>query len=94
MALEAALLRILVCPIDKHALLYFADDEMLYNPRLHRMYQIENDIPMMLAEQAMPVAEEEHKRLVKRAACGDASGTLGLQADRISVTSWVSGPRP
>jgi uncharacterized protein YbaR (Trm112 family) len=94
MALEAALLRILVCPIDKHALLYFADEEMLYNPRLHRMYPIENDIPMMLADRGVPVADEEHRRLVKRAACGDASGTLGLPADRIAVTSWVSGPRP
>ena len=34
MALEDALLDILVCPIDKRGLLYFADDAVLYNPRL------------------------------------------------------------
>ena len=36
MALEDALLDILVCPIDKRGLLYFADDAVLYNPRLRR----------------------------------------------------------
>ena len=37
MALEDALLEILVCPIDKHGLLYFADDAVLYNPRLRQI---------------------------------------------------------
>ena len=32
--LEDPLLDVLVCPIDKRGLLYFADDAMLYNPRL------------------------------------------------------------
>ena len=83
MALEDALLNILVCPIDKRGLLYFADEAALYNPRLRRLYRIEDDVPLMLAEEAQPVAEEEHKRLVKRAACGDAIGTLGEPAQRI-----------
>ena len=39
MALEDALLEILVCPIDKRGLLYFADDAALYNPRLRRLYR-------------------------------------------------------
>ena len=39
MALEHALLDILVCPIDKRGLLYFADDAVLYNPRLRRLYR-------------------------------------------------------
>ena len=39
MTLEDALLDILVCPIDKHGLLYFADDAVLYNPRLRRLYR-------------------------------------------------------
>jgi hypothetical protein len=42
---------------------------------------------MMLAEQAQPVAEEEHKRLIKRAMCGDATGTLGEPARRIAKGS-------
>jgi uncharacterized protein len=84
MALEDALLKILVCPIDKRGLLYFPDEGTLYNPRLRRMFRIENDVPMMLAEQAQPVAEEEHKRLIKRAMCGEAVGTLSEPARRIA----------
>ena len=76
MALEDALLDILVCPIDKRGLLYFADDAVLYNPRLRRLYRIENDIPLMLAQQARPVADEEHARLITRAQDGEAVQTL------------------
>ena len=52
MALEDALLDILVCPIDKRGLLYFADDAVLYNPRLRWLYRIEDGIPLMLANAA------------------------------------------
>ena len=75
MALDEALLEILVCPIDKGGLLYFADDALLYNPRLRRSYRIENDIPVMLAHRAAPVADDEHARLIERARIGDAMGT-------------------
>jgi uncharacterized protein len=85
MALEDALLNILVCPIDKRGLLYFPDEGTLYNPRLRRMFSIENDIPMMLAEQAKPVAEAEHTRLLKRARRGEATGTVGEPAGRIAA---------
>jgi uncharacterized protein len=75
MALDEALLQILVCPIDKRTLLYFADEALLYNPRLRRSYRIQNDIPMMLAQQAAPVADDEHARLIERARTGGAVGT-------------------
>jgi uncharacterized protein YbaR (Trm112 family) len=64
MALERPLLDILVCPIDKRGLFYFADDAVLYNPRLRRLYRIENGIPLMLPGQAVPVSEDEHSRLM------------------------------
>ena len=35
MALDAALLEILACPEDKGPLYYLADEDVLYNPRLH-----------------------------------------------------------
>ena len=73
MALEPALLDVLVCPIDKHGLLYFADDAVLYNPRLRRLYRIENDIPLMLPKQAAPVPDEEHNRLMKCARRGEVT---------------------
>lgn len=75
MTLADGLLQILACPIDKGELLYFADEAKFYNPRLRRVYRIENDIPVMLAVRAEPVAEEEHKRLTKRAECGEAVWT-------------------
>jgi uncharacterized protein YbaR (Trm112 family) len=73
--LEAALLRILVCPIDKRELLYFADEAVLYNPRLRRRYQIADGIPGLLARQSEPVGEQENARLVGRAASGGAVTT-------------------
>lgn len=73
--LEEALVRILACPIDKGTLLYFADREVLYNPRLRRLYRIEDGIPMMLAQRAVPVPDEEHKRLLDRALRGEAART-------------------
>ena len=94
MPLESALLQILVCPIDKSALLYFEDEAILYNPRLHRAYRIENGIPMMLAQQAKPVADEEHKRLVKRARCDEALGTLGEAAQRIAASDGLTALDP
>lgn len=75
MALERPLLDILVCPIDKRGLFYFADDALLYNPRLRRLYRIENGIPLMLPEQAVPVSEEEHGRLMKSAHSGEITET-------------------
>jgi uncharacterized protein len=83
-ALEQALLDVLVCPIDKRGLLYFADDALLYNPRLRRLYRIENDIPLMLPALAEPVPGEEHSRLMKCAGRGQATctaGEAGLLAD-------------
>ena len=37
MALDPLLLEVLACPEDKGPLLYFADEDLLYNPRLHRV---------------------------------------------------------
>ena len=39
MALDPMLLEILACPEDKGPLLYFADEDSLYNPRLQLRYR-------------------------------------------------------
>ena len=52
MALDAALLEILACPEDKGPLYYFPDEDVLYNPRLARVYDVRDDIPVMLIEEA------------------------------------------
>ena len=72
MVLQAALLKILVCPVDKGCLMYFADEDLLYNPRLRRAYRIVQGVPVMLADRAVTVTEREHERLIMRARDGDA----------------------
>jgi uncharacterized protein YbaR (Trm112 family) len=67
MALDPKLLEILACPEDKGPLLYFADEAALYNPRLKRRYAIEDDIPIMLIDEAETVTDDEHARLLAKA---------------------------
>ncbi len=67
MALDPKLLEILACPEDKGPLLYFADEDSLYNPRLRRRYAIRDDIPIMLIDEAETVDETEHQRLLAKA---------------------------
>lgn len=67
MAIDPKLLEILACPEDHGALLYFAADGALYNPRLKRKYAIVDDIPVMLIEEAKGVDAAEHERLMKKA---------------------------
>jgi uncharacterized protein YbaR (Trm112 family) len=66
-ALDPLLLEILACPEDKGPLLYFADEDSLYNPRLHRRYAIRDDIPIMLIDEAEAVDDAEHGRLLAKA---------------------------
>ena len=68
MSLDPLLLEILACPEDKGPLLYFADEDALYNPRLHRRYAIRDDIPIMLIDEADDVDDAEHERLMAKAA--------------------------
>jgi uncharacterized protein len=85
MPIERPLLDILACPIDKQGLLYIEDEAILYNPRLRRIYRMADDHLVMLADRAEPAPREEHERLIKRAAHGDAVGTAGLAIDELEV---------
>jgi uncharacterized protein len=68
MALDPKLLEILACPEDKGPLLYFADEQTLYNPRLQRRYRVlDGDIPDLLIDDAETVDEAESTRLMKKA---------------------------
>jgi uncharacterized protein YbaR (Trm112 family) len=67
MTLDEQLLEILACPEDKGPLLYFVDEDGLYNPRLHRRYRIDDDIPVMLIDEAEAVTDDEHERLMAKA---------------------------
>lgn len=63
MSLDPALLAILACPEDKGPLYYLEDEHVLVNPRLRRTYEIRDDIPVMLVEEATTVDEAEATRL-------------------------------
>ena len=67
MALNPKLLEVLACPEDKGPLLYFADEDALYNPRLKRRYAIKDDIPIMLIDEAETVDDAEDQRLLAKA---------------------------
>lgn len=70
MALDPKLLEILACPDDKGSLLYFEDENSLFNPRLKRRYRIEDDIPLMLIDESEIVSDEEAARLVAKSSAG------------------------
>ena len=64
MSLSPTLLEILACPEDKGPLFYIESESLLYNPRLHRSYDVRDDIPVMLIPEATTVADAEHERLM------------------------------
>jgi uncharacterized protein YbaR (Trm112 family) len=76
MALDPKLLEILACPEDKGSLLYLESEQALYNPRLKRRYEIRDDIPVMLIDEATTVDDAEHERLVAKAEADGAPSTL------------------
>ena len=67
MPISSQLLEILACPDDKGPLLYFADENSLYNPRLRRRYHVRDGIPVMLIDEAETVDDAEHRRLASKA---------------------------
>jgi uncharacterized protein len=71
--IDDSLLSILVCPADRGPLMLVdsEDAELLYNPRLHRAYRIEDGIPVLLIDEARDVDDDEHARLMARARPAD-----------------------
>ena len=64
MALSPALLEILACPEDKGPLFYLESENVLYNDRLRRTYEVRDDIPVMLIGDSTTVDDHEHERLM------------------------------
>ncbi|OBG38173.1 protein YcaR in KDO2-Lipid A biosynthesis cluster [Mycobacterium alsense] len=69
MMIDPTLLDILVCPQDRGPLLLIGNE--LYNPRLRRAYRIDDDIPVLLIDEARDVGDDEHERLMARARPAD-----------------------
>jgi len=65
--IDQRLRSLLVCPEDRGPLLLVGDD-VLYNPRLRRIYRIEADVPVLLVSEAVTVTDDaEHQDLLDRA---------------------------
>ncbi|MGD9705269.1 MAG: Trm112 family protein [Acidimicrobiia bacterium] len=77
MPLDPKLLEILACPEDKGPLYYLADEDTLYNPRLHRRYHVRDGIPVMLIDEAEAVDDTEHARLMARVEAEGIAATFG-----------------
>ena len=77
MTLDPKLLEILACPEDKGPLLWFPDEDALYNPRLRRCYAVRDGIPVMLVDEATLVDDAEHERLTDRANAEGIRPTFG-----------------
>jgi len=79
MPLDPLLVDVLACPVDKGPLLWFADEDVLYNPRLHKAYVVRDGIPVLLVDEATDVGDAEHQRLTAKAAAGGVpeTGHLG-----------------
>jgi uncharacterized protein YbaR (Trm112 family) len=75
MTLDPLLIEVLACPEDKGPLLYFDDEQLLFNSRLHRTYPVRDGIPVMLIDEATSVDAVEGARLVAKAAAGGAVST-------------------
>ncbi|WP_342319678.1 Trm112 family protein [Corynebacterium mayonis] len=58
MSLDPQLLEVLACPQDKGELTYKEDEQLLVNPRLGIAYRIDDDIPVLLIDEAQPYPSE------------------------------------
>ena len=85
MTLDPLVLDLLACPIDKQPLLYLAEYDVLYNPRLRRSYQIRDGIPVMLADRGETVTGEQHRTLLRRAAAGGAVATSQVPVSSLLI---------
>jgi uncharacterized protein YbaR (Trm112 family) len=75
MPLDPLLIEVLACPVDKGPLLWFEDEDVLYNPRLKKSYVVRDGIPILLVDESTDVGEAEHERLTAKAAAGGVPET-------------------
>ena len=91
MTLDPWLLEVLACPSDKGPLLYLADEDILYNPRIRLRYRVEDGIPVMLVEEAETLDDDEHRRLMAKV--GPSVGeTPGTNTDKTPGTNTGETP--
>jgi uncharacterized protein YbaR (Trm112 family) len=61
--LDPRLLEVLVCPLTKSVLVYNAEKQELLSPKAALAYPIRNGVPLMTAEAARHLTDEEIDKL-------------------------------
>ena len=61
-AVDPKLLEILVCPLTKGPLIYDAKKQELLSKQAGLAYPIRDGIPIMLADEARPLTDDEMRR--------------------------------
>ena len=67
MALDPELLEILRCPRSRAPLIYFESEGFLFCPESRLRYPVEDDVPVMLVDEAEEVDEATGRALLSRA---------------------------
>ena len=67
MPLARDLVEVLVCPKSKQPLLYFESESFLFCPGSRLKYRIENEVPVLLVDEAVEVDMAEAAQLAKKA---------------------------
>ena len=70
MPIDPQLLEILVCPESKKPLVYFEEEGFLFCPDSRLKYRIDDDIPVMLVDEAERLDDKAAAALMKRAPAG------------------------
>lgn len=65
--LSIVLLDVLVCPVDQQTLAYVPSENVLYNPRLKKSFDIKESIPVLLVDEATDVDEQTHEKYLNAA---------------------------
>ena len=72
MPIRPELLEILVCPKTKKPLVLDGERLVSTDPETRLSYRIENDIPILLIEEAEPLSEEEWRAVMAKHGHEDA----------------------
>jgi len=64
--LKPELLEILACPLTKAPVVLDGDRLVSTDPKTRLAYRVEDDIPIMLIEEAAELSEDEHRAILEK----------------------------
>lgn len=81
MAIESWLHEILVCPESRRPLILFEEEGFLFCPASKLLYRIDDDIPVLLVDEAERVDDARARELLERARAGRFPGSEHYATD-------------